>query len=253
MIQWHRLFGLTLTDFFLNSAFEVELEKDLSLRQQLLDVVIIKKRNGKAPDALPDGLENLALHNLMTYKSHQQTLDAWAIEELCGHYVNYRKQIRSSSDQLLPMENFQLYAVSARYPGNLSAQIDFLEISPGVYDIHWGIRDIRVIVLSRIPKSRGNAPWLMFSAETDKVKWGVSFYRWNSPVSSVIRNLFQKYQLEGMEIMPYTMEDYQREVKEEVLKSLSKEDIYRLLDQMKREEIEEIEEYLKKTKKETDS
>ena len=29
MIPWHRLFGLTLTDFFLNSAYEVELEKDL--------------------------------------------------------------------------------------------------------------------------------------------------------------------------------------------------------------------------------
>jgi hypothetical protein len=47
MIPWHRLFGLTLTDFFLDSAYEVELEKDLSLKQQLLDVVIIEKKQGR--------------------------------------------------------------------------------------------------------------------------------------------------------------------------------------------------------------
>ncbi|MFP4310055.1 MAG: hypothetical protein ACLFQQ_22815 [Desulfococcaceae bacterium] len=55
MIPWHRLFGLTLTDFFLNSAYEVELEKDLSLKQQLLDVVIIEKKGGKTPDPCRTG------------------------------------------------------------------------------------------------------------------------------------------------------------------------------------------------------
>jgi response regulator of citrate/malate metabolism len=69
----------------------VELEKDLSLKQQLLDVVIIEKKDGKAPEPLPDGLENLAAHNLMTYKSHQETLDGWTIEELCGHYVYFTR------------------------------------------------------------------------------------------------------------------------------------------------------------------
>ncbi len=42
MIDWHRLFGLTLTDFFTGTSYTVELEKDLSLRQQFLDVVVIK-------------------------------------------------------------------------------------------------------------------------------------------------------------------------------------------------------------------
>ncbi len=31
--------------------------------------------------------------------------------------------------------------------------------------------------------------------------------------SSIINKLFKKYQKEGMAIMPYTIEDYQREVK----------------------------------------
>ena len=68
MIPWHRLFGLTLTDFFQGSSYAVELEKDLSLKQQLLDVVIIKRQEGKPPPTLPDGLENPADHNLITYK-----------------------------------------------------------------------------------------------------------------------------------------------------------------------------------------
>jgi hypothetical protein len=231
-MPWHRLFGLTLTDLFFNSAYEVELEKDLSLKQQLLDVVIIEKKAGPSPAALPDGLENLAAHNLMTYKSHQESLDGWTIEELCGHYVNYRKQISPSFDKLLPSEDFRLYAVSTRYPEKLSDQVKFIPAAPGIFDVQWGIRTIRVIVLSRIRQSEANAPWLMFSAESEKVKFGAARYRWNSPVSSIINKLFKKYQKEGMAIMPYTIEDYQREVKEEVLKSLTKEDIDHLLKEL---------------------
>jgi hypothetical protein len=34
-MNWHRLFGLFLTDFFAGSPFEVELEKDLSAKKQM--------------------------------------------------------------------------------------------------------------------------------------------------------------------------------------------------------------------------
>jgi hypothetical protein len=234
-IPWHRLFGLTLTDYFYNTAYEVELEKDLSLKQQLLDVVIIEKKGGKVPEILPDGLDNLSAHNLMTYKSHRERLDAWTIEELCGHYVNYRKQTSPSFDDLLPVEAFQLYAVSTRYPEKLSAQIDFSPVKPGIYDVRWGVRPIRIIVLSRITQSERNAPWLMFSAVSEKVKYGVEQYSWNSPVSGVINKLFKKYQTEGV-AMPYTIEDFQREIKEEVLSSLTEDDIQRLMENLKPED-----------------
>lgn len=234
-IPWHRLFGLTLTDYFYNTAYEVELEKDLSLKQQLLDVVIIEKKGGKVPEILPDGLNNLSAHNLMTYKSHRERLDAWTIEELFGHYVNYRKQISPSFDDLLPVEEFQLYAVSTRYPEKLSDQIDFSPVQPGIYDVRWGVRYIRIIVLSRITQSEKNAPWLMFSAVTEKVKYGVEQYRWNSPVSGVINKLFKKYQTEGI-TMPYTIEDFQKEIKEEVLNSLTEDDIERIMASLKPED-----------------
>jgi len=61
-MDWHRHFGLLLTDFFTGSPFVVELEKDLSIKQQFLDVVIIRKRKGRFAECLPDGLEDLADH-----------------------------------------------------------------------------------------------------------------------------------------------------------------------------------------------
>jgi len=41
--DWHRLFGLTLTDVFQDTPWRVELEKDLAMQRQLLDVVIIEQ------------------------------------------------------------------------------------------------------------------------------------------------------------------------------------------------------------------
>ncbi len=35
MIPWHRLFGLGLTDLYHGTSYRVELEKDLSLKQQM--------------------------------------------------------------------------------------------------------------------------------------------------------------------------------------------------------------------------
>ena len=45
--DWHRLFGLLLTDYFTGSPFVVEVERDLSVQQQLLDVVIVRRGRGR--------------------------------------------------------------------------------------------------------------------------------------------------------------------------------------------------------------
>ncbi len=82
--DWHRLFGLLLTDFFTGSPFVVEVERDLSVQQQLLDVVIVRRGRGRFAGRLPDGLEGLRPHNLMTFKSHHEALDGWAMKELVG-------------------------------------------------------------------------------------------------------------------------------------------------------------------------
>src|SRR5919201_6771425 len=111
--DWHRLFGLLLTDFFTGLPFTVEVERDLSEQQQFLDVVIVRRGRGRMDVRLPDGLDDLLAHNLITFKSHQEALDGWAMKELVGHYVAYRKLISPSPSELLPEDRFGLYAVTA--------------------------------------------------------------------------------------------------------------------------------------------
>src|SRR5204863_4927403 len=136
--DWHRLFGLMLTDFFSGSPFTVEVERDLSQQQQFLDVVIVRRSRGEFTGRLPDGLEGLVAHNLITFKSHHEALDAWALKELIGHYVAYRKLVSPSPSDLLPEEQFGLYAVCARRPQALPNQVPWHERRPGVYDCQWG-------------------------------------------------------------------------------------------------------------------
>src|SRR6266702_1745296 len=107
----HRLFGLSWIDFFQGTAVSVETEMDLSLKQQFVDLVLNRQGLGPLPRRLPDGFEDLAPHNLVTFKSHQEALDCWALWELVGHFVNSRKQSSPSLQELLPETAFRLFAV----------------------------------------------------------------------------------------------------------------------------------------------
>jgi len=70
---------------------------------------------------LSQGFEDLVAHNLVTFKSYQEALDGWALNELIGHYVNYRKQVSPSMQELLPETNFRLFAVSVNSKGQALA------------------------------------------------------------------------------------------------------------------------------------
>jgi hypothetical protein len=271
MMEWHRLFGLTLTDYFTGSSYGVELEKDLSLKQQFLDVVIIERKNGILPSELPDGFENLAAHSLVTYKSLRESLDEWTVEELIGHYVNYRKQVSPSLKDLLPAEEFRLYAVSTLYPKNLAKQIKFNPAGKGVYDVTYGIRKIRIIVTNRISEEKRNALWLLFSGIPEKVRYGAEHYKGHlGEMSSIMNQLFARYKTEGVTAMPYTIDDYRRDYvleyldrlspdeilkkvrADELLKKLSADDRLKGLsadDRLKGLSPEDIEAYLKKLKR----
>src|SRR5262245_27736713 len=152
-MDWHRLFGLLLADFFTDSPFVVEVEKDLSFKRQRLDVVILRRGQGSFTDPLPDGFDDLVAHNLITFKSHREALDDWALKELTGHYVNYLKQLLPPKQPLLPETDFRLYAVCGRYPHNLASTVEFQELRPGVYQCRRGSDVIRVIVVGRLPRT----------------------------------------------------------------------------------------------------
>ena len=251
MIGWHRLFGLTLTDFFTDSAYRVELEKDLSFKQQFVAVLIIESETGKPVPEPPDGLENLARHNLLTYKSLHEPLDAWTLDELVGHYVNYRKQASSAAKLFLPNEDFHLYAVCTRAPEKLvkEKETELHLVQAGVYEIKWGSKLVRVIVTSQVPQSANNAVWNLFSGITEHVQHATTNYRWRrSDNSGILNQLFQNYEIEGMN-MPYTWDDYYRDVTREHLDWLPKEELLAKLsveDRLKGLPPEEIEAYLNK-------
>jgi hypothetical protein len=227
--DWHRLFGLLLTDFFSGSPFVVEVERDLSVQQQLLDVVIVRRGRGRFAGRLPDGLQGLLAHNLITFKSHREALDGWAMKELVGHYVAYRKLVSRSPSALLAEDQFGLYAVTARYPHNLSGQVPWQRIQAGVYDCRWGIDTIRVIVAGELPREAHNAPLHLFSASPDLIEFGGSTYRQRSEETSLLlEQLFERLQTEDF-AMPYTMEDFKRDYFKEHFEQLTPEEQKRLL------------------------
>src|SRR5919204_6547817 len=156
--DWHRLFGLLLTDFFSGSPFVVEVERDLSVQQQFLDVAIVRRRRGRFAGRLPDGLEGLRPHNLLTFKSHHEALDGWAMKELVGADVAYRKLVSPSPSKLLPDDQFGLYAVAARFPHNLAGQVPWQRVQAGGYDCRWGTDTIRVVVAGGGRPGGGQAP-----------------------------------------------------------------------------------------------
>jgi hypothetical protein len=211
--DWHRLFGLLLTDFFTGLPFTVEVERDRSEQQQYLDVVIVRRGRGRVTVRLPDGLADLADHNLITFKSHHEALDAWAMKELIGHYV-----------ALSPESHFRLYAVCARFPDLLSGQAPWQERQPGVYDCRWGTDEVRVIVAGRLPREAHNAPLHLFSASPELVGFGQgSYQRRSERTSTVLGLLLHRLRGEGLN-MAYTMSDFMRDLAQKQFEKMTPEE-----------------------------
>jgi hypothetical protein len=209
-LDWHRFFSVVMYDLFFDSPFEVEWEKDLSIQQQFLDLVIIRRRAGEWTMRLPDGFEDLADHNLVTFKSFQEALDAWAMKELVSHYVTYRKLLRKGNEPFLPEDRFRLYAVCSRFPHNLSQQVKLTEVQKGVYECVWGTDKIRIIVASQLSDEVHNTGLHAVSASLEKVAYARAHFRLRSPhISTLLLQLFHGYEVEGLQ-MPFKIEDFDR-------------------------------------------
>lgn len=233
--HWHRMFGTLLTDFFAGLPVVVEMEKDLSLKQQLLDVVVVRKTSDALPVELPDGFEPLADHNLISFKSFRETLDGWAVNEFIGHYVNYRKQVSPTMQDLLPEDDFRLFAVSARFPQGLSGAGHLEAVQAGVYRLRHFTGEMRVIAVNQLPLEGRNA-WLhLFSSQPDQVRYGGRTYRPRSQeTSTLLFELYERCREEGMP-MPYTADEYYREAKDRMRKNT--EFMGMLLEGMSAEEV----------------
>ncbi len=230
----------------------MELEKDLASRKQRLDVVVVRRGGGPFRGRLPDGLEDLAPHNLITFKSHHDALNDWALKELTGHYVNYRKQCTPRGQPLLPESDFRLFAVCSRFPQNLADNLRLELVKPGVYNRQRGTDRIRVIVAGQVSNEPQYAPFQLFSASVDKVEYGAGNYQQRSEdANSLLSNLLDKYRGEGISVS-YTMADFRREVVKEHFKDLTLEEQRQLVQNLTPEvrlaglSREEIARYLEK-------
>jgi hypothetical protein len=234
--DWHRLFGAMMTDLFTGSPFVVEVERDVSMQQQLLDVVVVRRRPGRFAGRLPDGLTGLVAHNLITFKSHHEALDAWAIKELAAHDVAYRKLVSPSPSKLIPEDRFRLFAVCVRRPRKLPRQVPWRRRQPGVYDCRWGTDTIRVVVAGEVSRQPHNAPWHLFSTSPDLVGFGRRSYPQRSEfTSALLDQLFGRYREEGL-IMPYTMHEFMRDYIKERLPELPREEREEVLRSLPAEE-----------------
>ena len=225
--QWHRLFGLMLEDQFYGSPYRVEVEVDVSRQTQLLDVVVVEHAKNQAwpeADNLPDGLENLKAYNLITFKSHHEALNDWAVKELIGYYVNYRKQI-SPKNKLIAQQDFGLYAVCNHYPQTLKK---FLRPGPaeGLYELDWGSDTLRVIVLSQISLEPKNDLWQLFSHQRQQVELACRRYHphHQEQGTAVIWRIVEAYQLEFPD-MAYTFEQFTKEFVADHLNMLSADEV----------------------------
>jgi hypothetical protein len=229
---WHRLFGLTWADFCEGSALGVEPEPDLSLKQQFLDL-LLRRGPGPLPEPLPDGFDDLGEFNVVTFKSHQEPLDGWALCEAIGHYVNTRKQYSPSLKKLHPESAFRLYAVCVRFPHNLHQEVPLTRLRPGVHELPLVNKRIRIIVIQELPPEPQNALLLLFSSKVEHVQYAREHYQPRSTeMSTLFYNLF-KTSSEDPEMNKALKEYYQETIKqmlkdmppEERLKGLSPKQI----------------------------
>jgi hypothetical protein len=186
----------------------------------------------------------------MRVKSHHEALDGWALKELTGADVAYRKLVSPSPSELLPEDQFGLYAVAARFPHNLAGQVPWQRVQTGVYDCRWGTDTIRVVVAVELPRAARNAPRHLFSASPELVAFGSGAYRRRSEQTSrLLGQLFERLQGEGF-AMAFTMEDFNRQYIKEHFPKLTPEEQREVLRSLPLEELlsvlsaEQIREYL---------
>ncbi len=243
LCRWHRLFGVGVTDLFADTPLLVEVEKELALKSQCVDVAIFEPTVGAAgarpvaPADLPDGLETLRAHNLVTYKSQHEALTPWTLDELIGHYVAYRKLV-SPRGGLIPEDAVGLFAVAARFPDALARVVPLRPAGPpGVFDVTWGGRQIRLVVLRDIAVHPRNAAWGLFSADRERLREATRQYQARRPGAlALLLELYQAYRLEDPELA-YTMEDFLRESREAFLRDLTPEERQAIIDAMDAEEV----------------
>jgi len=214
--DWHRLWGLMVAPLFERLNCEVTVELDLSVKVQRLDMVVVTRSedepinfDGVNPDYY-QGFEDLNVHNLISFKSFNESFNITALEEFYGHFTNYKK-MRNLENQ---PEKLNLYAVTHHFPEKLFSryrETGFLECisEERVYDFKI-LTPVRFIVTNNF-----DHPILgLFSNKTEQIEKSTERLKQDGwllkKVSSYLNELYNHYSLEGVN-MPYTHEMFIKE------------------------------------------
>jgi hypothetical protein len=232
--DWHRVFGVTLADVVTGLPFRVVQELELSRMKQRLDVAIIYLTEEQVvehswPD-LPDGLTDLAEHNLVTYKSLRESLTCGSMWELVSHAVIYGKHEWKKGWEAVVQDHTKtkLIAVTTHRPdwlrpGDNPSQ---RELTEGVFEIEFLKLIIRVIVPREVTQTARNALWHLLSGDPELVRYGMEHYQArDAGLYNILNDLRETYEMEGLE-MPYTKEDYKREFAKELFRKISPNERY---------------------------
>ena len=177
--------------------------------------------DGVDPDYY-QGFENMNDHNLISFKSFNEVFNMEAIEELYGHFTNYKKI--KDMQGLQKSKKINLYAVTHHFPKDLFNKFDkngYVDciIEDRVYDFNVFTK-VRFI----ITKSFDHPILGLFSDNIEQIQKSLKRLekdKWLlEHVSAYMKKIFEYYSLEGFD-MAYTKEmffkDYYPEEYDKIL------------------------------------
>ena len=141
-----------------------------------------------------------------------------------GHYVNYRKQKSPSFNELLPEDEFRLFAITSRFPDSLAKAFQLEERQAGVYDISVGGLLIRVLVIRDLRNEPINAMLKLFSNVPAQIEFACEHYRKIShDTTGMVDEMIRLHQKEDKN-MAKTLEELKQKWLREALESASVKD-----------------------------
>jgi hypothetical protein len=174
-VRWHPLLG-TVLDYQLSPyGAVVKTEVETTVTPQRVDFVIENLGLQSNPQGFLAGLDPAANYNVITYKSHNETLNAHAIHELIGYYVGFRKSVEKSAVESETTATYNLVAVCTNYPQALEKQAagNWVKLQDGVYRTSF-FMDITIVVTSQVAKQPSNSTWLLFSHDKERVEYALA-------------------------------------------------------------------------------
>ncbi len=206
IIPWHRFLKIGLRQLLKGTCYDVVDEFDISNQAQRVDFVIIRKSDEDLPEPdrrkMPDGLRELADHNLVSYKSMNEPFDHYALNELIAHTVAYSK-LKAESDWRKFSDTLGLIAISTRKPStSVVAKLWHETDNQAVYEIDFSGWLVKLIVINRANEKPQN--WLWHLLHGDRSRWQ------KGSVSAILKKLEQQFKEMG--ILDPEVEEVEREI-----------------------------------------